>query len=267
MCFMCLTVLFAEVKAQQCARLDSLRRILRLTKDIKVHINTLNLMAAEYAKEDPDGAALNIARRALDQSKKYKHQEGEADALINIGLIDYQALTEYEEAIKDFEDALAIYKKMNDKEKVARTQEIIGKYYFDLFSLRTDNINYKNSLKFYQQALKSREDLGQKKQMAKIHEIISELHGYLNQDQKAIDNLEKAMAINESIGESKANNTRLIAKYKSKYQKIQRLEQQVQYLLIACGALLVILIVTFIVTNARRKKNAQQSKEQAPSIA
>ena len=203
----------------------------------------------------------------MDQSKKYKHQEGEADALINIGLIDYQALTEYEEAIKDFEDALAIYKKMNDKDKVAHTQEIIGKYYFDLFSLRTDDINYKNSLKFYQQALKSREDLGQKKQMAKIHEIISELHGYLNQDQKAIDNLEKAMAINESIGESKANNTRLIAKYKSKYQKIQRLEQQVQYLLIACGALLVILIVTFIVTNARRKKSAQQSKEQAPSIA
>jgi len=267
LCLFCLMVISTQVNAQQCAKLDSLRRILRLTKDIKVHINALNMMAAEYAKEDPDGAALNFARRALQQAKKYKHAEGEADALINIGLIDYKELTKYEEAIKDFKDALAIYEKIKNKEKIASTQEIIGKFYLDLFYLRTDNANYKNSLDYYQKALKSREELGQKKQMAKIYEVISELHGHLNQDDKAIEALEKALAILEDLGENKTNNTRLIAKYKSKYEKIQRLDRLNNiYLYVGIG-LLVALVLVLLLTSARHKKSADTLKEQNDQIA
>ena len=262
-----LMMVTAEVKAQQCARLDSLRRILRLTKDIKVHINTLNLMAAEYAKEDPDGAALNFARRALQQAKKYKHEEGVADALVNIGLIDYKELSEYEEAIKDFKDALGIYKKLKNKEKTANTLEIIGKFYFDLFYLRTDNANYKNSLEYYQKALKAREELGQKRKMAKTYEVISELHGHLNQDQKAIDALEKSLSILEDLGENKTNSTRLIAKYKSKYEKIQDLQGKVKLLLFVVIGVLIALAIVLILLITRSRGSANRLKEQNEQIA
>lgn len=263
---LCLLVIAKEVKAQQCARLDSLRRVLRLAKDIKVHINTLNLMAFEYAKEDPNGAALGLARRALKLSEQHKHELGRADALVNIGLIDYKELHEYEEAIKDFKDALAVYKKLKNKEKIAETQEVIGKFYFDLFYLRTDKTNYQNSLEYYQKALKSREELGHKKKMANIYEVISELYGHLNQDQEAIAALEKALKLLEDLGENKTNNTRLIAKYKSKYQRIQDLEKKYQYSLIGGIALLVVLVVLLLVTSTRRQKIANQLKDQNNTI-
>lgn len=264
---LCLLVVTKEVTAQQCARLDSLRRVLRLAKDIKVHINTLNLMAFEYAKEDPNGAALGLARRALKLSEQHKHELGKADALVNIGLIDYKELHEYEEAIKDFKDALALYKKLKNKKKIAETQEIIGKFYFDLFYLRTDKTNYQNSLEYYQKALKSREELGHKKQMANIYEVISELYGHLNQDQEAIAALEKALKLLEDLGENKTNNTRLVAKYKSKYQRIQDLEKKYKYSLFGGIALLVVLVIVLLITSTRRKKIANQLKDQNNTIS
>ncbi|WP_299459715.1 adenylate/guanylate cyclase domain-containing protein [uncultured Microscilla sp.] len=264
--FLCLLMTTQGVYAQQCARLDSLRRIIRLSKDIKVHIDALNMLSAEYAKESPDGAALVFARKALNLAKKYKHEKGRADALVNIGLIDYKELTEYKKAIKHFKEALAIYTKLGDKSKVAETQEVIGKFYFDLFYLRSDQGNYRNALEYYQKALALRKELGHKKQMAKIYEVISELYGHLNESQKAIDALIEAEKLLEDLGESKTNSTRLISKYKAKYEQIQALEKRNQYYLMGGIALLAVLALVLLFTAMRRKKVAQQMKQQKDTV-
>ncbi|EAY32101.1 tetratricopeptide repeat protein, partial [Microscilla marina] len=264
--FLCLLMTTQGVYAQQCARLDSLRRIIRLSKDIKVHIDALNMLSAEYAKESPDGAALVFARKALNLAKKYKHEKGRADALVNIGLIDYKELTEYKKAIKHFKEALTIYTKLGDKSKVAETQEVIGKFYFDLFYLRSDQGNYRNALEYYQKALALRKELGHKKQMAKIYEVISELYGHLNESQKAIDALIEAEKLLEDLGESKTNSTRLISKYKAKYEQIQALEKRNQYYLIGGIALLAVLALVLLFTAMRRKKVAQQMKQQKDTV-
>lgn len=252
--------------SQQCARLDSLRRIIRLSKDIKVHIDALNMLSAEYAKESPDGAALVFARKALNLAEKYKHEKGKADALVNIGMIDYKELTEYKQAIKHFKDALTIYTKLGDKNKIAETQEVIGKFYFDLFYLKSDQTNYRNSLEFYQKALALRKELGHKKQMAKIYEVMSELYGHLNESQKAIDALVEAEKILEELGESKTNSTRLISKYKAKYEQIQALEKRNQYYLIGVVALLTVLAIVLFIMAMHRKKVAQKIKDQKDTV-
>lgn len=263
---LCLLAVTKEVNAQQCARLDSLRRILRLSKDIKVHIDALNMLSAEYAKESPDGAALQFAQKALKLADKYKHEQGKADALINIGLIDYKELTDYDEAIKDFKEALAIYTKLGNKLKIANTQEIIGKFYFDLFYLRSDQTNYKNSLEYYQKALASRKELGHKRQMAKIYEVMSELYGHLNDSQQAIDALVQAESILEALGENKTNSTRLISKYKSKYEQIQSLEKMNRYYLIGGIVLLAVLAAVLALTAMKRKKIANEIQEQKNTV-
>lgn len=264
--FLCLFATVQMGYTQQCARLDSLRRIIRLSKDIKVHIDALNMLSAEYAKESPDGAALVFARKALNLAKKYKHEKGRADALVNIGMIDYKELTEYKEAIKHFKEALGIYTKLGNKDKIAETQEAIGKFYFDLFYLKSDQTNYRNALDYYQKALALRKELGHKKQMAKIYEVISELYGHLNDSQKAIDALIEAEKLLEELGENKTNSTRLISKYKAKYEQIQALEKRNQYYLMGGIVLFALLAVVLLFTAIRRKKAAQQIQEQKDTV-
>lgn len=96
---------------------DSLRKLLSKTMPDTARVDLLNALSKSYLNVNPDSAIL-IATSSRDLADRINFKPGLALAFKNIGLGNYMQ-GKYTDAIKAWDDALAVYTLLNDKRGVA----------------------------------------------------------------------------------------------------------------------------------------------------
>lgn len=119
-------------------------------------VNNLLQITREKFGVDP-GIAMNLATQARDLSQRICYRKGEAAAIKYIGNAYYMQKNPAE-ALQKWQEALAIFREINDVVGVADLLGNIGTFYYN----RGDNVK---ALDHYLQSLKIAEEIGYKKAM------------------------------------------------------------------------------------------------------
>lgn len=103
------------------------------------NINRLNSLAANYFDTNPD-STIYYAKKSMAMSRKINYSAGVADALVQKAHADYFK-GDFNQAIKEFDEAALIYKKLNDNNGLSNCYMLYGRMYNLL-------ANYKSALHY-----------------------------------------------------------------------------------------------------------------------
>ncbi|MGB3947179.1 MAG: sensor histidine kinase [Bacteroidia bacterium] len=202
---------------------DSLELELEKATDTN-KINILNKLSTAYA-DNKSAKALEYAQLAIDLSKPLKFDMGIIQAYNNIGIV-CDITGKYDSALINYNNSLALSKKINNKRQMANTLNNIGLVYWNkgdldlaltnylqsltLFEqiehkkgqantlsniglIYTDLKKFKEALDYHFRALKIREQLGDTYGIGVSQSNIGITYGYLQEITKALEYLEKAL--------------------------------------------------------------------------
>lgn len=192
----CSTV-FAQNKT-----IDSLKRVLKVTKIDTSKTNLFNRIADQYKESNPDSTRF-YASKAIALAQKNNYLTGTADANINLGnahiiLGDYnKAKIYFKKAALQYHSLLKDSDSKSLKNGEARALASLGVIY-------SEESNYAAALEQYQKALKIYLEIGQKKNISKAYNNIGVVYKSERNLPKALEYFKKALAIQEEIGEQAA---------------------------------------------------------------
>lgn len=250
----------------QCIKIDSLKRVLGYVKSDTLRVDTYNALAAVTAG-DNEGLATLYAQKAYQIAEKIQYQKGLAEALFYIGKFD--KVKGLDQSIENTKQALKIYREgvkakrsstQADKKElrfIAELNETLGTFYF---KAPTENPqeNYRKALEYFKPAIDNRLAVGDSAKAADLYDLKGELHSYLNEDEAALEAFQMSEAIKSKMGNSKLNNSRLLAKYK----RIKSLEKQVQSAnvtqIIVIFSVVIVVLFTMLIYNIIRKNEAEK---------
>ena len=172
---------------------DSLLIILNKKIDDSLRIHILNELAWQL-KSDQTEKALKYANEALALAKRTKNEPGRANALHNIGMINwYQG--DYEQSSTFFYEALNIREALGDSIGLARSFNNIGHLYFR-------QKDYEKAIEFYNSSLKIREVL--KDSIGLVYSLNSIGEVYSQQeDALALNYFQNAVNLAEKLGDQR----------------------------------------------------------------
>ena len=182
---------------------DSLKKLLSGNIADSIHVNLLNELTKSYFNDNPDTSVI-IATTSKNLAEKINYKTGLALALKNIGK-GYYLQGKYIDAVKNWQQALEVYKLIGDKTGVANMLSNQGAVYFN----QGDDAK---SLELHLQSLKMSEDIDDTLRILTSLTNIGAV--YLNKPatyKKALENFLRSyklsLAINDtySIGTSTAN--------------------------------------------------------------
>jgi class 3 adenylate cyclase len=244
----------------QCAKIDSLERVLTIVQDVKTRTDAVNLLSFHYLTEQL-GRAYYYAQIALQSARYANYEKGVGDAYRNIARVHSFEPTHYEQAFEEYDKSLKIYQNLNLEEELALTHEEKGKLYYEKFYSR--QVNYQKSIDHYLQATKFREKQDNKQKMVDNYDMLGELYSHLGNDKLALEYFKRAVDMREKYKMGISNDSRLLAKAKKVYDLELKNQQLNNYLLLAAilvlGLLAFILIITLVV-NRRRNQLLQKQK-------
>lgn len=142
-----LTCFFTSVFANE---VDSLKKILSTTITDSARVDVLNLLSKVLFNSNPD-TAITIAISAKLLSGNINYKKGEALACKNIGIGFYMG-GKYKEAVLSWQQAIEMYKLLNDKTGVANMLNNQGAVYYN----QGDDAK---ALELYLKSLKMSEEL------------------------------------------------------------------------------------------------------------
>jgi tetratricopeptide (TPR) repeat protein len=184
----------------QQATIDSLKRVIRVTKTDTAKANIYNHLAFEYKESNPD-TTFYYAKKALEVATKIRYDFGIANSYVNFGNGNI-VLGNYKEAKNYFEKAKKTYQKLVDGETknksfingLARTYASLGVIY-------SQESNYYASLEHYQKALQLYQVIDQKNSISKAYNNIGVVYKSQGNNSKALEYFFKALKIQEQTGE------------------------------------------------------------------
>jgi serine phosphatase RsbU (regulator of sigma subunit)/Tfp pilus assembly protein PilF len=141
-------------KSQNQAALDSINKLLKVTKDGPPKTKLLLDIAWEYADNNP-GKAYEYGEQAVKYAASINDTVGEANGNSDIGVF-YEYQGDYPKALEQYKKALAVWERTNNEKGK-------GTALTNIANLYNHTNDYANALKFYQQALKLHEKIGNKK--------------------------------------------------------------------------------------------------------
>src|ERR1043165_671423 len=141
-----LLILISSHCFSQDHQIDSLVSLVQSSPDDTGKVNTLNLISKKYFNSDPD-KAITYGERAADLSTKINFKPGLALANKNIG-IGYFNKGDYINALKFYEQSLAVFKSLGNKRGVANIYSNMGNIYYNQGADEKALELYLNSLKF-----------------------------------------------------------------------------------------------------------------------
>ncbi|MGE0637452.1 MAG: adenylate/guanylate cyclase domain-containing protein [Bacteroidia bacterium] len=201
LCLLFCLHLLQQAAAQQSKVVDSLSSRLKLTLHDTGRVNTLNALAFELSKINPDTSAL-LTTQALALAEKIKFEKGIGNANNNLGLLNYLK-HDYPKSLACYEKALAIW------EKLEKQTEPADKYYIitnksttlgrmgSVFLVQTD---YPKALDYYFKALKIDEAAGNNNGVARHLGNIGIIYKEQSDFPKALEYYFKALKIDEELG-------------------------------------------------------------------
>jgi len=111
----------------QNTRVDSLKTLLSTLGEDTTKVNTLNTIAEELYRANPD-EAIRYGSEARNLAEQLNYPAGEALANKNIGL-GFYTQGEYPEASRYWEQAIALYEELGDDQLVVNLQSNMGAIY------------------------------------------------------------------------------------------------------------------------------------------
>ena len=120
-------ILFSSICFAQDAQIERLKAYIEKSKDDSTKVDTLIELSKQYSIKSPDGAIF-MARIAKNLSEKIKYAKGTAKALKSIGN-GYYYKGIFIESINYYQQALAIFDSIGDKQGVANIQNNLAGIY------------------------------------------------------------------------------------------------------------------------------------------
>jgi serine phosphatase RsbU (regulator of sigma subunit)/Tfp pilus assembly protein PilF len=177
----------------QDSKVDSLKMILAGLGEDTTKVNTLNAIADELHRPNPD-EAIRYGSEAKNLAEQLNYPAGEALANKNIGLGFYMQ-GEFTEALKYWEPALALYEELGDDQLVANLQSNMGAIYHTTGK-------FVEAMELFLPALKMAEELNDSTRIStlllNIGVIYSESPGTYDE---ALNYYHRAIKIGEALGD------------------------------------------------------------------
>jgi len=195
-------ILSSRANAQY-VEIDSLKRVLDITKTTTVKANQYNKLADLYKEINPD-STLFYAHKAGVISSKANYTSGLATSHINKGNA-YIILGNYSEALKYFKKAQSEFKtalQQNPNDKQLKSG--LARAYASSGVVNSEQNNYALSLKNYEQALQLYQEIKEQSSVSKALNNIGVLYESTQNYPKALQYLKEAYKIQVSLGEQNA---------------------------------------------------------------
>ncbi len=251
----------------QCVKIDSLEKVLYVlnTKPLDTNrINTMNAIALEWLKNRKPYNALNYANQAMTQAKIMGYQVGVADALVVIGgFFVEEPLKREKETIPRYKEALEIYEKSGNPEKIAYGNKVLGDFYYNLFYEKDEHFD--EALEYYLKQVAALEKTDNKLALAKAYAQVGNLYDDMGEDTKSKEYFLKAVELRKQMSDAEVDDPHLFAKVQRSYESQIYAERFLNYGL--GGSLLLMLLFAFIMyINIRQKQKTnmlllQQNEE------
>ncbi len=129
-------------------KIDSLKKVLATEKQDTSKVNTLNALSYQYYYNGDSTNALNYAGDALTLAQKTKFKKGQSIAYINIGAAN-ENKANFKEAIRNYFIALSISQSLGDNKLVGASFSNIGNAYNDLQDSTNSLKYFNNALSVY----------------------------------------------------------------------------------------------------------------------
>ena len=221
---------------QNQSKSDSLETALKSANQDTVRISLLNSLAKEYQNTEPE-KAMQCAQQALKMAqnllplKKVEDQtgaqqienaikKGMADAYNRIGALEVNK-NNYPNALKNFQEALAIRKQIGDLKLIAKSYYAFGFLYYE----QTD---YTKALTYYFKALDIAEKIEDKEVMGACYNYLGNIYSEQNKYTDALEYHFKSLKIEEEMGKKAGmadsyNNIALIYRAQNKSEDSYRM--------------------------------------------
>jgi tetratricopeptide (TPR) repeat protein len=196
-------ILLCSISNAQSAVIDSLKKIISITKVDTARINRYNNLADLYKEIDPD-STLFYAEKAIAASQKKGYNFGLATGYLNEGNASI-ILGNYPEALKYFKKAQTEFKiALKDNSNQKQIKNGLARSYASSGVVHSEQSDYTSSLQNYEQALKLYQETNDKLSISKILNNIGILYKSQRIYPKALYYLKGAYKIQLAIKEQNA---------------------------------------------------------------
>ncbi len=237
---------------------DSLENELTLhTQEDTVRINLLSRLIFKVHNFDVDKAEILIEE--LDSlSERLDCKKGKANVIYYRGHVEI-VKSNYEKAIRYFNESLALYKGINDKERISYSLNAIGiAYYYqgdytkaiefynksakideelndlsgvaasfnNIGNIYADQGKYKEALRYYEKGKKLKEEIGDLQGVGRLYGNIGSIYGEQSNFPKAIEYFNKALTIYD---ETESNVHNLLLNIGAVYQAQNKYDDALIY--------------------------------------
>jgi len=182
----------------------------------------LALGRLELRRSNPQGA-LDYSNRALPLAIQFGNDEAKGTILQVIG-ISYDQLDKEDEALRYFQQALEVRRKLDDKRGIAVTLNAMAQ-------IQESGGKSAEALKNYEEALKIRREIGDKNGMSATLLDLGGFHLYLGHYDQALDLFKQALQVQRDLGNESSqglclNNIGLVYLSKADYENALTYFQQ-----------------------------------------
>ncbi len=200
-----LILLWCLAQGDVCAQqpvIDSLKRVLGVTRIDTARVNLYNALAHQYRESNPDSTQF-FARKALALSVPVQYRWGTGNAHLNMGNAQV-ILSQYPKALDHFTRAQRELKALQGSEHRTRIDNALARAYASAGVVYSEQNNYSRALEQYFKALKTYQKTGHRQGIAKAYNNIAVVYKSEGNFEKALSYLEKAYGIQRAIGEQSA---------------------------------------------------------------
>lgn len=200
-----LLVGFSSFSFAQQPVIDSLKRVLSVSKVDTAKVNLYNALAHEYRESNPDSTTV-YANKAQQLAQKSKYSFGIANAYLNKGNANV-IFSQYAEARSHFEKSKKILESLLQSDADIEKKRIkngLARAYASLGVVYSEENNYSMALEHYFNALKLYQEIGQKPSISKAYNNIGIVYKSQSHPKKALEYFKKALQIQNETGEQSA---------------------------------------------------------------
>ncbi len=184
-------LLNANFSFAQNIKIDSLNKVLSVSKNDTEKVNIYNQLSNQYDRLSDYKSATHTAKHALSLSKTISFLKGEANACAYLGNVLMQ-VSVYDSSILFYKRALAIRLKLNDKKTIATTYNNLGGVYLNLSK-------FNEALDYYKKSLAIREQINDKYGIAVCYSNLGNICGGQSNYPEALQYHFKALKMKEDL--------------------------------------------------------------------